>query len=836
MSPKLYATLWMFLLNTIFCGMTLAQSPTIYNESGGTLSQIEKIRQVIEAYTNTGFFRVRPYDGDYYHHLASEHFKKGEYSEALDDYNSAIRYFSGKSSKLARMHYQRGLCWYILQDYEKAVRDFNIAISFRPDVTDSYYFRGKINYLIYNDAGLARRDFEKVLRISVGSSVQTAFCRYFLGDRDNALREMNGLISSTGSFEREVYSQYHYAMAGLQGLMGNAEGATRYLQNALDYGYDEKEWLARDINFSQVSNSYEFTRLMEKYGIQYQSGNWDPAVKYYPPTNEPAITLKNEEPSHTRSTEPATPSSRRAPASVQTRDLSFTDTDGNNRIDANEKTSIRFVVRNNGPAEAEDLFVRISEEGKIAGLEFESEITLGNLKALEEKEVELPIVGGMSLESEKADFTIQVLEKNGFDADNLYITIPTQEFMPPALEIADFHFAAEMGGKMRLGVPTTLKIAVQNAGSGDAENVRMEMILPDNVFTAGENSFDLGTLRPGQSQIIDFEFFTNKRYEGEDVPVIAEITEKYGNYGTRQTMTVHINQQLEVNSRVVINAKPDPAYEVKEIRLTSDVDQNLPRTFDKNPNAIAVVIGNRDYNNPDVPPVDFALQDAASMKNYLVQSFGFDENNIIFLPNATQADFNGIFGTTQDYKARLYNLVKPAESDVFIFYSGHGAPDLQTEEAYFVPVDCDPSLVRFNGYGINTFYANLSKIPYRSLTVVIDACFSGASDRGTLIPQASLVRIKSGNNVLKDPKAMVFTSASGTEIASWYAEQSHSLFTYYFLKGLQGEANANRDAEITLEEMRTYINEQVPYMARRLKNRVQTPEVYGQNEKIIINN
>ncbi|MEZ4774193.1 MAG: caspase family protein [Bacteroidia bacterium] len=832
MSPKLYAALWMFVLHTMLCGMTLAQSPTIYNESGGTLSQLDKIRQTIESYTSV--FRVNPYDGDYYHHLASEHFKKGEYAEALEDYHSAIRYFSGKASKLARMHYQRGLCWYILQDYEKAIRDFNIAISYRPDITDSYYFRGKINYLIYNDLNLARKDFEKVLRLSSSSTVQTAFCRYFLGDKDNALREMNSLISNSGNFERETYAQYHYTMAGLQALMGNAPGAVRYLQNALDYGYDELEWLSRDINFLGVSTSYDFVHLLEKYGLRYHliSPN-EPRVTYHPPTDDPAITLGQEAP--TRSPEPVTPSSRRAPASVKTRDLTFSDTDGNNRIDANEKTNIRFVVRNNGPADAEALVVRVVEEGRINGLEFDEERSIGDLKAQQEMEVVVPVYGSISLESGKADFTIQVLEKNGFDSDNLYITIPTQEFMPPALEIADFHFATELGGKMRLGVPITLKLAVQNTGSGDADNVQVEMVLPDNVFTAGENTFNLGTLRPGQSQIIDFEFFTNKRYEGEEVPVIAEITEEYGNYGTKQTMTVHINQQLEVNSRVVVNAKPDPTYDVKDIRLTSDVDRNLPRTFEKNPNAIAVVIGNRDYNNPDVPPVDFALQDAASMKNYLVQSFGFDENNIIFLPNATQADFNGIFGTVQDHKARLYNLVKPGQSDVFVFYSGHGAPDLQTEEAYFVPVDCDPSLVRFNGYGIKTFYDNLSKIQYRTLTVVIDACFSGSSDRGTLIPQASLVRIKSGNNVLKDPKAMVFTSASGAEIASWYAEQSHSLFTYYFLKGLQGEANANRDREITLEEMRTYINEQVPYMARRLKNRVQTPEVYGQNESVIIN-
>ena len=100
------------------------------------------------------------------------------------------------------------------------------------------------------------------------------------------------------------------------------------------------------------------------------------------------------------------------------------------------------------------------------------------------------------------------------------------------------------------------------------------------------------------------------------------------------------------------------------------------------------------------------------MKRYLVEVYGFDENNILYLPNATQADFNGIFGTKEDHKARLHNLIQPDQTDLFIFYSGHGAPDLESEEAYFVPVDCDPSLVKFNGYAIQTFYDNLAKLSY----------------------------------------------------------------------------------------------------------------------------
>ncbi|WP_157638121.1 caspase family protein [Flexithrix dorotheae] len=267
---------------------------------------------------------------------------------------------------------------------------------------------------------------------------------------------------------------------------------------------------------------------------------------------------------------------------------------------------------------------------------------------------------------------------------------------------------------------------------------------------------------------------------------------------------------------------------------SSDIDLHIPRSNLINEHAIAVVIGNRDYKNPDVPPVDFAIRDAKSIKNYLVHTFGFKEGNIIFVENADQANFYSLFGTKENYKARLYNLVKPGKSDVFVYYSGHGAPDPESREGFFVPSNCDPSLVAFNGYPINTFYSNLSQIPYKSLTVVLDACFSGTSESGMLLKDISPILIQPKIKILSDEKSKIFTSASGDQVSSWYREKGHSLFTYYFLKGIQGEANTDSNRELTMEELRIYLENNVPYMARRINNREQTPEIFGEEGNIVV--
>ncbi|MEM9983870.1 MAG: caspase family protein [Bacteroidota bacterium] len=799
-----------------------AQNGRLLMEIGRQLGQTgADLIRTIEYYTDA--LEDDPDNGAYHASRATAYFDGGQYREAIDDYDQAISYFETRNSpRLAKLYYQRGLCHYILSDYRAAEEDFTRAIARRPDVSDAFYFRGKLYAMIFDQTDRARRDFRIVLSKSHYPAVQSAFSRYFMGENEAAERELKAMLARVPKYDRRNYAVLRYNAAGFYALRGEPRIAVDYLRQALQNGYDEHAWLVRDMNFRNLQSNSDFISLLDQYGLTYLPGK--PAEPCFCPEDGQEVS---KPPVATRG-----PSQ---PASVYTTDLTFSDENGNQRIDADESTKLDFVVHNAGPGLARDLEVVLSESGNLPGLRFERRIPVGSLAANAERKVSVEIQGDRYLQEGLANFKLEVREQYGFDAIPAEISIATGSFAPPDMVIADHIFASEKGGPMNLGVPITLRMAIQNQGRGVAEGVLVKVKLPENVYPGGQDEFDLGQMAPGADQVINYEFFTNRRYQRDRVPIVVEVQEASGKYNYKETLEVAINEQLEMNDRVVISPTSTPvATNPREIRLLSDVDRNLPRTNRRNPTAVAVVIGNRDYENSDVPTVDHALQDAASMRKYLIESFGFDENNIIFMANATQADFNGTFGTKEDHRARLFNLVRANESDVFVFYSGHGAPDLASEDAYFLPADCDPSLVRFNGYAINTMYDNLSKIPYRSLTVVIDACFSGQSDRGTLTPQASIVRIRSNNSVLKDPKAMIFTAATGAQVASWYPEQSHGLFTYYFLKGLQGAANTNRDRTLTLEEMKNYLDQEVPYQARRLRNRDQNPEVFGIPNKTLL--
>ncbi len=255
------------------------------------------------------------------------------------------------------------------------------------------------------------------------------------------------------------------------------------------------------------------------------------------------------------------------------------------------------------------------------------------------------------------------------------------------------------------------------------------------------------------------------------------------------------------------------------VEIPEELEQ-MKQAKEVNHYAVGVTIGNRNYKDKDVPAVQFAVQDATMVKEYLIKAFGYREGNIIFRTNATKGTFENIFGSVSDYRGKLYDSITPGKSDVFIYYSGHGAPNLETRRGYILPVDGNPNNVSISGYPLELLYSNLAKLQARSITVVTDACFSG----GRVFKKASAVGIIVSNPLVELENTLIINASSGIQLSSWYPKKGHGLFTYYFLLGLSGAANSIKDDQITLSELSSYIQENVPYMARHLHNgRKQTP-------------
>jgi len=266
--------------------------------------------------------------------------------------------------------------------------------------------------------------------------------------------------------------------------------------------------------------------------------------------------------------------------------------------------------------------------------------------------------------------------------------------------------------------------------------------------------------------------------------------------------------------------------------------------FKKSPNReentddIAVVIGNKIYAHRDIPSVKYADNDATAVKKYLIDTMGFKDGNIIFYKNASKATLEMIFGTFSNHRGMLYNYVKPEKSDVFIYYSGHGAPDPITNKAYLVPTDCNPVLMDLSAYSLDILYSNLPKIEAKSMTIVLDACFSGGTHAGQfLVPNASPALMKISNPLITLNDITILASSENNQVSSWYPEKLHSMFTYFFLKAVTGDADFNKNKQITFQEIYDFVAnraEGVPYYAKRLHGgRIQTPTMHSAHKDAV---
>lgn len=142
----------------------------------------------------------------------------------------------------------------------------------------------------------------------------------------------------------------------------------------------------------------------------------------------------------------------------------------------------------------------------------------------------------------------------------------------------------------------------------------------------------------------------------------------------------------------------------------------------------------------------------------------------------------------------------------------------------YMPHDGDPNYPVQTGYSLNQLYEEIGKLDVRSVTVFLDACFSGVSrENEMLLADARPVFIE-----LTGPTSQgnitVFSAAMGTQISSAWPEKGHGLFTYYLLKGLKGEVDQNWDEEVTLGELSQYLSENVSRRAG-LVDREQTPQM-----------
>jgi hypothetical protein len=363
-----------------------------------------------------------------------------------------------------------------------------------------------------------------------------------------------------------------------------------------------------------------------------------------------------------------------------------------------------------------------------------------------------------------------------------------------------------------------LKALIQNKGQGIGENIKVLFTYPALVFANGDEQFTIGSLEPGESKEIVFDFVFTTKYPAATLPISIQLTEKYGRFAKNEMVSIAVNAKSSTTNTInIASNQKDKVVEIKSASLTADIDKNIPETGVKNPNKYALIIGNEDYTSRQAglsseSNVAFAVNDAKIFKEYAVKTFGIDEANIYYLTNATSGEMNQKIALVCQILQKLNG-----KGELVFYYAGHGFPDEITKTPYLIPVDVNATNLN-NAINLYNLYNQFSTTNCKKITVFLDACFSGGGrDAGLLAARA--VKVKPKTEPIQG-NVIVFSATSEEQSALPYKEKQHGMFTYQLLKNIQ-ETKGN----VAYGELENTLKERVSIESLKINQKSQDPQV-----------
>lgn len=243
----------------------------------------------------------------------------------------------------------------------------------------------------------------------------------------------------------------------------------------------------------------------------------------------------------------------------------------------------------------------------------------------------------------------------------------------------------------------------------------------------------------------------------------------------------------------------------------------------------AVLIGIDKYDNPEITPLRYTVNDVKAFYDALVDPAiggGNRDNVVLMVPEGERA--------LRPTRAGILVQIKKAalrtrpDDTLILYFAGHG---METADGRFLlGVDADPLLLSDTAVPIDRLPAILSDVRASRILVIVDAC---RNDPAAGRAQADNPMGEAFERGLR-PRVLAPDGGGGPrQIATWlacgvgqraweYSEHEHGVFSYYLLEGLKG--GAADGGEVTLTNLAAHVESQVAEWARR-NGKEQTPKL-----------
>ena len=305
-----------------------------------------------------------------------------------------------------------------------------------------------------------------------------------------------------------------------------------------------------------------------------------------------------------------------------------------------------------------------------------------------------------------------------------------------------------------------------------------------------------------------FEGFVIDENEGEELTLVA--VDRWNNVSERN---VKIN------------------VEIKEQQIVKTYEKLLPNKIKatEDDNKIALVIGVEKYENLTNLDAIYANRDAKAFRAYANRAFGIPMKNIKVLIDK-EASRSEIIKAT---KLWLPQVAKGGGKEIYIFFAGHGLASDDGENLFLLPQDGDSLLLEDTAISRLEIFNQVAKLDPKSVTIFFDTCYSGQTrSEKTLIAGLRPIRLIAEEKEVPD-NFTIFSASNLTQTSGSIDEARHGIFSYYLMKGLEGNADSNLDNSITNGELITYLKENVGQEAFA-KNRQQEPMHNGNPDYVLL--
>ncbi|MCC6931524.1 MAG: caspase family protein [Gemmatimonadaceae bacterium] len=520
-----------------------------------------------------------------------------------------------------------------------------------------------------------------------------------------------------------------------------------------------------------------------------------------------------------------------APATLRA-SVAWQDDDRDGALAPGEGGRVTLTVANDGPGEARNVRASLAVESPATGVTVSVAPSTPTIASGSERDFTFRLAADSAQSASEIVIVARVSEANGFDlSPALRLRVAARAAGAPRLVVRDTRLDdASRDGRLAPREVGDLTIRVGNDGDAATPPLRARLWRGGDLFLAAgaRDTFSLGAIPAGGTSTVTLSLYTNSR--AADTGLRLELADARGRVLARLPIDLPLTKRPSGVLDVV--AARDSSGTVERGALNSAaVDRDLPVAATRRPDAIAVLLGVERYKQ--LPDARFAERDVALMRRYAVEALGVNDD-VEHLYARTGADVTGgelrkVFGEAGWLARRV-----TANTDLVVYWAGHGAPDAARRSPFLLPWDADPAFVSETGFALGDLFDRLARLPARSIVVILDACFTGVSrDGAALAPGARATVLSVEHPALVRRQMGVITAARGAQLAGDLPDARHGLLTYWIARGLRGEADADSNNAISIAELGRFAERHVRETAARL-NRDQRPLTIARDTATVV--